>query len=103
MSLGFGDVPSAQEHERRKDIGLLCRLKHVNPFVLRVPGRNDTDLEVRKDVFILNGSASIVLHADELTAIAAYAELLRCHIAAIDEANHVKDDYVTPEIGGELE
>jgi len=102
-SLGFRDVSSTQEYERGKNIGLLCRLKHLNPFTLRLAGWDDPDLDVRKDVFILHGFAFIVLHADESKSIAAYCEILLRHISPIDETNHMKDDYVTPEIGGELE
>ncbi len=96
-------MPSAQEHECRKDLGLLGGLKHLNPFALSIPGRNESDFVVRKDVFILNSFAFIVLHSDESKLISAYGEILLRHIAAIFETKHVKDDYVTPEIGGELE
>jgi hypothetical protein len=96
-SLEFGKVPSSQQHECRKYIGLVCRVKQAGSFLFGIPCWDNTDLEARENVFVMNGLAFVVFRSNESRTLAAYGKVLLRHIAAIDKANKVQDDYVARE------
>ncbi len=73
-------MPSSQQHECRKYIGLVCRVKNAGSFLFGIPCWDNSDLEARGNVFVMNGFAFVVFRSNESRTVAAYGKVLLRHI-----------------------